>query len=192
MIFTTQATVNDCLLDLRDSIRAAFDDLKPADALRHIAVIWEGLDSVTDLAQARTRLLLNKVAPPKLADVPEWLTLQLKELKRTPPEADETPPLPAVLNTAEKLVRACLAVPEAKNLHATLSPGPLGRVIVDWEVNWGRLQWFVEATELAWPGVKVHVLRRCGSGHTAQRETRMFHNAFDVVAHLRDSLAYGQ
>ena len=54
--------------------------------------------------------------------------------------------------------------PAGKGAVCRTESRTLGRVVVDWDVNWGRLQWLVEATDLPWPAVKVHALRRRGRG----------------------------
>lgn len=164
-----------------DAIRAAYEHLNARDALRVIAAIWDRLDRSAELAAARSRLLLGKLPPPPLADLPERFKSQ--SLALVAPEEGEPGAHPLAVQAAEMLIRACTAaLPEACRLGAELSMGALQRVLVDWHIPEGRLQWMVEASDLPWPAVKVyHVARRDNKGIKGRPDARILHNAFDVV-----------
>jgi hypothetical protein len=168
------------------AIRRAYEKDRPSEALRKIASIWETIDRSAELAEARSNLLLRKITPPDLAPLPSWLDEQVPALRT---HDDDAPGCnPSVVEVTTKLVRACLLIPGAKKLRAELSKGPLGLVLVDWEVSPNRLQWLVGPTALPWPGLTVYFLSRYGTGSDAKRETRIFHNAFDVLDYFREQL----
>jgi hypothetical protein len=164
-----------------EAIRVAYDNEEPREALKTISRIWEHLDRASELAAARSRLLMGKVAEPPLAETPEWFERQEPSLRRE--EEGEIAANPLAVENARLLVRAALAsVDESNHLEAEVDIGPLGRVAIDWQIPGLRLHWMVEATDLPWPSVKVYqVLRPTGSGEVVAARTQIFHNAFDVV-----------
>ena len=163
------------------AIRFAYDNQEPHEALKTISRIWEHLDRASELAAARSRLLMGKVPEPPLAETPEWFEGQEPSLHRE--EEGEIPPNPLAIETARLLVRAALAsVDETDDLEAEVDTGPLGRVAIDWQIPGLRLHWMVEATDLPWPSVKVyHVFRATEGGNIGPARTQIFHNAFDAV-----------
>ena len=59
----------ECEVDnVKEAIRFAYHTLEPREALERIAKIWEELDGAVDLAQARSRLLLNQVRAPEVVE----------------------------------------------------------------------------------------------------------------------------
>lgn len=179
-----------------NAVRAAYEHKDPLEALFGISRLWSRLDKSYDLTEARTRILLGKVTPPEQwGQIPPWLTEQLPDLATS--DEGSAPSHPIAIMTAVRLVQACLnkadvaAVidPETDSDHqAEVYKGPMGRVIVDWTLPRGRLQWMVEAADLPWPGVKVHVMSRVGVGPGAPRHTRTVHNAFEIVEQFREHL----
>ena len=163
------------------AIRSAYDRLQPDDALRTISEIWEQLDRTSELAAARSRILMGKMEKPRLAELPGWFQDQKPRLFDE--EESVLVANPVAVETAELLVRALLAaIDEAGDLQAEVETGPLGRVIVDWHLPGSRLQWMVEAVDLPWPCVKVYQLSHRTAGNTeAAAQTRIFHSAFGVV-----------
>ncbi len=164
-----------------DAIRAAYEHVEPSRGLRAISTIWGELDVVSELAAARSHILMGKLEKPELAELPKWFA-DHKSLLSEHGE-DELSASPLAVESAEFLVRAAMAALENPDeLEAEIETGPLGRVIVDWVVPQGRLQWMVEASDSPWPSVKVYELtRRVGSEPTPP-VTRILHSAFDVVA----------
>lgn len=163
------------------AIRNAYDTLTPREAVRAISTIWEQLDRTSELAAARSRLLIGKLVKPQLASLPDWFENQRDKLSVAGEgEAIANPDAVAI---AELLVRAALAAaPGNAALTAEIETGPMGRVIVDWCVPKGRLQWMVEAIDIPWPSVKVYqVLHRSEHGLPKSVETRIFYNAFDAI-----------
>lgn len=173
-----------------DAIRQAYDSLSPSEALSAIARIREELDRCSELAAARSRLLLGKLDPPGLCETPDWFVSQKAELVKSAEEDGDILPAPWVLDSAELLIRAVLVeVERPEACVAELGVGPLGRLIVDWRVGQGRLRWMVDATEVSWPAVRVFQLRRSGPGSLETlAETRIMYNAFDVVKETREHM----
>ena len=89
------------------AIRNAYDKLAPREAIRVISTIWEQLDRTSELAAARSRLLVGKLAKPRLAPLPDWFEDQRDKLS----EADEgeVAANPSAVAIAELLVRAAVA-----------------------------------------------------------------------------------
>jgi hypothetical protein len=163
------------------AIRNAYDTLIPREAIRLISTIWEQLDRTSELAAARSRLLIGKLGKPQLAPLPDWFENQRGKLSVA--GEGEAIANPCAVAIAELLVRAALAAaPGDAALTAELETGPMGRVIVDWCVPKGRLQWMVEAIDIPWPSVKVYqVLHRSEHGLPKSLEPHIFYNAFDAI-----------
>jgi len=155
--------------------------LAPREGIRLISTIWEQLDRTSELAAARSRLLIGKLVKPQLAPLPDWFEDQRGKLSVA--GEGEVTANPCAVAVAELFVRAALAaVPGNAALTAELETGPMGRVIVDWCSPKGRLQWMVEAIDIPWPSVKVYqVSRRPDQNHPKALETRIFYNAFDAI-----------
>jgi hypothetical protein len=163
------------------AIRNAYDTLMPREAVRLISTIWEQLDRTSELAAARSRLLMGKLGKPPLAPLPDWFENQREKLC----VADEGEVIanPRTVAVAELLVRAAIVrVPDNTTLTAELETGPMGRVVIDWCVPKGRLQWMVDAIDIPWPSVKVYqVSHPSENGLPKKLDTRIFFNAFDAI-----------
>lgn len=124
---------------------------------------------------------MGKLDKPRLAELPKWFEDQEPGL--CDEEEGQIGANPLAVESAALLVRAALAaVGETDDLQAEVATGPLGRVIIDWQIPGLRLEWMVEATDLPWPSVKVYqVFRPTDTGDPKPAETQIFHNAFDVV-----------
>jgi hypothetical protein len=171
--------------ELAQAIRDAHENLAPADAVKAITSIWESLDKTAQLAEARMRLCLPKLPTPELADRPDWIERQLPALKVGDEDLAASHPL--AVEAADLLIRACLQASGA-SIEADIEKGPLGNVIVDWNVEPHALQWEVEAARLPWPGVKVNALVMDNSAAKPQGHTRIFHTAFEVIDHFKEQL----
>jgi hypothetical protein len=174
-------------VDFREADRAvrdAYDNLSPRDAVRIISTIWEQLDRTSELAAARSRLLVGKLEKPRLVPLPRWFEDQRAKLLAA--DEDEVAASPYAISSAELLVRAAVAaLSEDAALEAEIETGPRGRVIIDWHVPKGRLQWMVEAVDIPWPSVKVYqVSQRPSSAQPNAFESRILYNAFDVIDSL--------
>jgi len=124
--------------DANQAIREAYDKLIPKEAIKLISAIWEQLDRTSELAAARSRLLVGKLGKPKLAMLPKWFEDQRAKLL----EADEgeLAANPCAVTSAEFLVRASLAaLQQNSDITAEIETGPMGRVIIDWCLPKGRL-----------------------------------------------------
>jgi hypothetical protein len=169
------------LREVDRGIRRAYDSLCPKEAIKVISTIWEQLERTSELAAARSRLLVGKLGKPKLAPSPKWFEDQRAKLS----EADEgeLPVNPCTVTSAEFLIRAALAAtPPHLRLEAEIETGPRGRVVIDWLVARGRLQWMVEAIDIPWPSVKVYqVAHQPESSGVSKLESRAFYNAFDAI-----------
>src|SRR4030042_1997240 len=163
------------------TIRAAYDNPQPREALRTISTVWEHLDLTSELAAARSSLLMGKIDAPKLAELPTWFRVQEAGLLDAAEGGIGASPL--AVETAKLLVQAVLAsVEEGENLEAELETGPLGRVTIDWQIPGVQMEWMVEATDLPWPSVKVYQVHQRVDGEDLKPpQTHIFHNAFDVV-----------
>lgn len=163
------------------AIRRAYDSLLPKEAIKVISTIWEQLDRTSELAAARSRLLVGKLGKPKLAVLPEWFEDQKVKLLEV--DEGELAANPCAIASAEFLVRAALAaISRGAELEAEIEAGPRGRVVIDWHIPNGRLQWMVEAVDIPWPSVKVYqVAHKAAFDPRKALESRIFYNAFDVV-----------
>ena len=172
---------------IKEGIRNAYEDAEPREGLRAICEIWDQLDQTSELAAARSRILIGKIDPPPLAMLAEWFSNQKHVLSQV--EDDELPANPVARETAENLVRASLAAlsREHELPQAELDIGPMGRVIIDWISDRGRFQWVVDADDLAWPAIKVYELKHeTREGVSQEIKTRVLHNAFDAVDSFLD------
>jgi len=172
-------------------IRRAYDTMPVPEALKEIGAIWEELDRCAELAASRSRLLLGKLDPPALCDTPTWFESQKAGVLEDAEEDGETGPRPEAFDSAGLLVRAGLATLEQpEDIGAELEAGPLGRVIIDWGVPYGRLRWMVDVADLSWPAVKVFQLR-CShpTSFDVAPDTRILYNAFDVVQEFREHVS---
>ena len=175
----------------KERIKNAFDTMPPNDALRDIRETWAGLDDAVGLAEARTRLLLGKIDPPKtLPTLPTWVTDGFEAMNADDDDDDDVSALPAAVESARRLIAASLAALEVPNdLKAEIDRGPSGQVVIDWRADAFRVQWMVGVSPISWPGVTVNALARIGSGRGAVRETRTFHDAFGVLEHFQEQLS---
>ncbi len=167
---------------LEEAIRRAYDNLAPTEALAAISGIRDELDRLSELAAARAHLTMGKLQTPELAGLPKWFAQSMSDLADI--EEPEAAPSRAAVDSAELLVRALQARTGDKvEYEGIVDVGPLGRLIIDWLVPTGRLQWMVEAVDLPWPTVKVYRLARGCDGSTGTRvaNTRILHNAFDAL-----------
>jgi hypothetical protein len=171
------------------TIRNAYDTQTPREAVQTISTIREQLERTSELAAARSSLLLGKLEKPKLAPLPHWFESQRSNL--TTADEDEVVANPQAIAVAELLVRAVTAtIPNNSELTAEVETGPMGRVVVDWRVSKGRVQWMIDALETSWPSVKVfQVSHRSENGMPKSLETHVFFNAFDAVDSLTRFLA---
>lgn len=171
------------------AIRSAYDKQPSAIALRTICSIWERLDRSSELAAARSRLLLSRLEQPALGELPGWFVEQNATLFEA--EEGELTPNMLALQSTELLVRAVVAkLGEQNTPEAEIEVGPLGRIVVDWMVPDGRLQWMVEPVDLPWPSVKVYQLTvKRGSDRRGPPETRILHTAFDVLEEFGNFLS---
>ncbi|WP_394844960.1 hypothetical protein LZC95_48905 [Pendulispora brunnea] len=175
--------VNDAAFEtIKTNIQEAYEQYSPELAIDRIGRIWEKLDNIVQFAEAKTRLLLGKLKRPVVPEPPEWLSDRLRPLGKNDEDGCALPE--ATIESTKLLIGYILAEPRNTHLRATLEKGPLGRAVVDWENDIGRLQWFVAPSELPWPGVNVHVWERKGRGAAAHREMRTFHHALAVRNHL--------
>jgi len=169
------------MAEVANAIRRAYENLQPAEALRIISEVWGRLDQTTELAAARSRILMAKVARPDLARAPEWFEQQKANL--TKQQEGDLPANPLAVASAELLVRATVAVVnDASKFRADVDVGALGRVILDWVIPESRLQWMVEGIEFPWPSVKVYELKQRANGPVSEPpKTQTLHSAFDAI-----------
>ena len=132
------------------------------------------MPSVGMMKLAMTKLA--KLSAPDVAKRPRWLAEQLETLRHDEPDLAASHPL--AIESADLLVRACLAATQA-SLTVTLEKAPLGHVIVDWKMESGSLQWEVQAARIPWPGVEVNALVFRDAMEEARAHTRVFHTAFE-------------
>ncbi len=176
--------------EAESAIRFAYDRMKPREALRTIGQIWTELDRAGELAAARSRILAGKLGRLRLAEVPEWFTARKQALAAQLDDDGAASVDMLALQSAELLVRACLAADGPARPAAEVEAGPLGRVVIDWCMPKGRLQWMVEACHSPWPLIKVYELTQEESNDiNAPVQTRVLHNAFDAVESFVQSLS---
>jgi hypothetical protein len=175
--------------DAGNAIRAAYDKLDPKEAIKIVSTIWEHLDRTGELAAARSRLLLGKLSKPNLGSLPEWFENQRTKLFKT--DEDEIAADPYAVNSAELSVRAVVAAcPQANDFGAEIETGPRNRVVIDWYMPKGRLQWMVEAMDIPWPAVKVYQVSQIPkTDGTKSMETRIMYNAFDAIDSFKEFLS---
>lgn len=166
------------LQEVDHAIRNAYDTLVPIKA---VSAIWEQLDRTRELAAARSRLLLGKLGKPKLAPLPDWFKNQRDNLIVA--DEDELTANPRAVTVAELIV--CAVAATVPNLTAEIETGPMGRVVIDWHVPKGRLQWMVESMDTPWPSAKVYqVSQETEPTSVNTLKTRIFYNAFDAIESL--------
>lgn len=169
------------------AIRQASDSPEPRDAIAQIDSIWERIEDVSAVAEARMRLLLKKVDPPAVSSQPEWLRHGIEELRRDLREAG--PQYNAAIESASRLIcSVCSALEVASSTiaQADLSASLFGGIEVEWKAE-RDLMWIVWPPRLSWPGVHVRVYSRTGDG--AKLNANTFHQAFGVVDYSVKHLA---
>jgi hypothetical protein len=178
-----------CLLEADEQIRRAYDRLPTREAIKAIAEIWEQLDRTAELAAARSRILVGKLSPPRLAPTPKWFEEAKEELRRA---EDGVAANPAASKSAELLIRAALArIGEDRQLSAEVEIGPMGRISIDWYIPHLRLHWLVDAIDIPWPTVKVYQVSIDKAGRERKTpRSRIFYNAFDAIDSFADLVAY--
>lgn len=123
---------------------------QPSYALQVIRSIWQSAESTCELAAARSRLVLGKLAPVRKGQIPDWFERQVSQWE----EEDRQGVNPAALRAAQNVVSAVhTALPD---LEGQVSVGMLGRVVVDWIGLTRRTRWMIEATDLSWPAVRIY------------------------------------
>lgn len=166
-------------------IRKAYDHLVPHEALNAISRIWENLDRTSQLAEARSRLVLGKLEFPQTVESPQWLSDQLGELSVSDSELAAANPL--AVDAGQMLIRACL-FGVTESVTAEVRRAPMGNVFVDWDVAPNVLQWEVVPAALPWPGLKVNVVAMNTSKAKPEIQSRIFHNAFDAIEYFQQQL----
>ena len=170
------------------AIKHAYDRFIPKTALTFIGNIWDSLERTNELAAARSRILLGKVDPPPLAELPTWYTEQKDALLAA--EDDEIAANVVAVESVELLIRAITAAVGSDHaLSADIETGPLGRVVLNWYIPSARLQWLVDAIDIPWPAVKVYeVFQPKHAGKPRVSRSRIFHNAFDAIESLLEAV----
>ncbi len=157
---------------LNNQISRAFDALPPEDALRSIGAVWRLAENTCELAAARSRLVLGKLPRPCLSQTPDWYRNRLEELD----EEDGAAVSPASLAASETIVRAVAC--KFPSLHAEVSVGLLGRVVLDWHALSSRYAWMIDATELPFPAVNIY---EASSHAVCGIETRIIHDMHEAL-----------
>ena len=181
----TRESKTDCD-DISTLIKEAYGHSDTNVALEVISCVWEKVDRVAQLAEARTRLLIGKIDAPPRGEVPDWLASQisfLSEASNIGPTANRQ-----AIESVENLVCACL-MNQNCNFTAQIAPTPLGHVFVDWDMAPRVLQWEVIPTPLPWPGCRVNVVSMDNSVSKPKIQSRIFHNAFQVIRHFHEQIA---
>jgi hypothetical protein len=143
------------------------------EEIAEVLETWEQLDQKIGTAEAKLRILLKQVEPPKLAEEPQWLIDELDPIRQFSGGLYST-------GYARNLVLACLA--RNSILRPTIDVGPLISVDITWGTGTSKLRWVVRASELRWPGISVNALMRVGEGKDAVREYRVLHYAGQALA----------
>lgn len=197
----SERRLEECFIDIKKYVRQKDEEQKAVEegkieverslywgeVLGDLRKVWRGLEQCTGLVEARTRLVLAKLEKPVLASAPDWLKNQVKELK----QEERAARYDCELEQAQNLVQSCLALEGYSHLEADISYGPLGSVVVDWDVR-GRHQWMIVPLSIPWPAVKNYVLHREGSGLDARREQSCFHDAFEVIDYFKEKLVFAK
>jgi hypothetical protein len=185
----TPTNWQNAIKDIDKSILGAYENPLPKEAIKIIATIWEQLERTEELAAARSRLLLGRLPKPILGTLPQWFEKQKTKILTA--DEDEIAADPCAVSSAELLVRAVVAAClQANDFEAEIETGPRGRVVIDWYVPDGRLQWMVEALDIPWPAVKVyevsHIPKPNGSKSIG---THIFFNVFDAIDSFKKFLS---
>ena len=183
--YWTRESKSDCD-DISTLIKEAYGHSDTNVALEAISCVWEKVDRVAQLAEARTRLLIGKIDTPPRGEAPDWLASQiscLSEASNIGPTANRQ-----AIESVENLVCACL-MKQDRNFTAQIAPTPLGHVFVDWDMAPRVLQWEVIPTPLPWPGCRVNVVSMDNSVSKPKIQSRIFHNAFQVIRHFHEQIA---
>ncbi|MCA9120995.1 MAG: hypothetical protein H6822_31085 [Planctomycetaceae bacterium] len=169
---------------IKSAIRHTATSLPADRAISEIGKVWEQVDGITQLAEARTRICLGMLPPPALTALPDNLVNQIEELRNG--SEDLGPSHAFARDSAEKLLRACISIGEENDAEVQVFKAPLGHVAVEWQLNNKVIQWEVQPAKLPWPGVTVRVLvlEQTNAGIPIPH-ARVFHNAFDVIQHFQ-------
>ncbi|WP_437636563.1 hypothetical protein [Sorangium sp. So ce854] len=179
-----EVTRRDSYDTIAHAIRQASDSPEPHDAIAQIDSIWERVEDVSAVAEARMRLLLKKVAPPALSSQPAWLRDGIEELRRD--LGGTGPQYNSAIESASRLICSVLEVAGSTTAQAVLSASLFGGVEVEWRTA-RDLMWIVWPPRLNWPGVHVRVYSRPGDG--AKLIANTFHQAFGVINYSLKHLA---
>jgi hypothetical protein len=164
-----RTATDDTFAFLKAAIKRSFDAQTPSIGLSEISVVWAGLDEVAELAEARTRILLKRVASLPLGNRPSWLDADINEIKKQRSSLPET---------VEKLILALLASkPELADVRPSIVTDSLGRIEIEWESDTSQLRWIVSLANAPWPIVHVYVMLSDSDKQTV----KICHTASDVV-----------
>ena len=172
--------------DISTRIKQAHDYCDTSVAIEAISYIWENVDRVAQLAEARSRLLLGKIVPPRLCSAPTWLEEQVAILSES--LNGHSSMNSQAIESVKNLICACL-IEESGQITAQIVPAPLGHVFVDWDLSPTILQWEVAPTHLPWPGCRVNVVSINNSMSKSKIQSRIFHNSFQVIRHFHEQIA---
>jgi hypothetical protein len=164
---------------VEDAIRFVYASMEPREAILAISGIWECLDRASELAAARMRILLARLPQPRQSASPQWFT----DTDLSDASSSDS------LDVCRMLVCACAASLGEFLPEAEAYVGPKGRIVLDWQLASGRLQWMVEASDIPWPAVKVYQVYQSVDGdRSSEPETRIFHAADQAIDSLISTL----
>lgn len=144
--------------------------------------MWERLDKLSTVAEARLRVLMctDAVDTPSVGgwELPSWAFDALCGM------SDERHP--SVAHNAELLIKAAVArMPLLAYTNSVIDWPRLDTVKVEWNIDDEKsLKWIIYPPELLWPGVKVKVYTRKSS--RGSLASRYFRTAHQVLNHLKE------
>lgn len=185
----SDAVIDSCLETIREEIRWRFENEDKKQGLRDIAALWEKLEGVTGLAEARSRILLPH-SPVELVPSPDWLTTKLLATQYYPreeePEHSLPPPHTRTLQNADRIIRFVL--PDFPlGLEPRIDRWFKGSIEVEWVLNDRSISWLIYPSNLGFPGCDIRAYTSFFSEE--KMESRRLFNIFDLQDHCRNFIA---
>lgn len=161
-------TFHPLLEALSEEIKNAYEGPDPYEGARKVDELWNEIDKVEALAEARTRILLKRFPDPLMVESLPWVDEIL--LRIAPPTS--------LSKQVSNLLRATFAAVGGDDgrWRPMIQAAPLGAIEVDWGV---RVSWIVRPVALPWPGCHVRVY--CGNEENLRLTARTYHLAHVAV-----------
>jgi hypothetical protein len=167
--------------ELKGRIRLLYKELPPEEAVEEICLLWNRLDEVARMAEARVSALLKKIPLPEVPTLGNQDHSRILEKLSDIKAAELNNPLhPVLIESAERLLMLVSAI--RNNLDdCRVERWSKGRLIIEFgSENRTDIQWILSSPDMAWPGVNILAI-----DHRDSRNTTVLRTASQVLAYIQ-------